>query len=505
MKFKRFHGVDIKQAINKVRDELGSDAVILSNRKTPKGVEIIAAIDYDEAMLDEVDNEEPAPIKDDFSELKPTVSVNNNQMASFLAQTKKCQETADDEPFWKKIMAESYGQEDKVSMNASAPINADLVRRRLAESYQSNNQELQPRKTVQPYTHQSNTDLRQTKKTNSISSQSIPRDLDNLDKTVNASVQPVHDETDSVNDVWKELNDLRGLLEKQLSSLAWGDLARRSPQRAQVLRRLIELGLSSVVSRRLIREIREHESFDVVWKKALTVLAKGLPVSQDVFIENGGVYALVGPTGVGKTTTLAKIAARFVLRRGTENIALVTTDSFRIGAQEQLRTYGRILDVPVRVANDADELKKVLKSLYEKKLVLIDTAGISQRDIRLTEQFAMLSEGAPLIKTFLVLSAASQVAVMDEAVRAYQRVVLDGCILTKIDEASLLGGALSILYHHKLPMIFLSDGQRVPEDLHNVRSVELLKRAVTMMHKANHRIAEEELEMAFGGAVDDIR
>ncbi|MFW6191077.1 MAG: AAA family ATPase, partial [Thiohalospira sp.] len=181
----------------------------------------------------------------------------------------------------------------------------------------------------------------------------------------------------------------------------------------------------------------------------------------------GGVVALVGPTGVGKTTSVAKIAARYAMRHGYDQVALVTTDSYRIAAHEQLRTYARILGVPVRVANDADELRTTLDNLADRSLVLIDTAGMSQRDRRLAEQFHTLVTGAPTVQTYAVLAANTQPGGLEETVHAFRGAELDGCVLTKIDESTGLGPALSTIIDQSLPLAFLSDGQRVPEDLHD--------------------------------------
>jgi len=509
MKLKRFNAPDIRQAISKVREELGSDAVILSNKKTQTGVEIIAAVDYDDAILSESTADAVTPAEESMKKREE----NHKNLAGLMDDMSSMMKpNADEEtPFWKRVMAESY-EGNKNSEQKTTPMKRTNDTRRDA----INTAGEKPEKTdwspqlvgddqeiesfIPSYTRRG--------KLTSMDDESQVDDqgaqLTTFAKQVSQDGlrTPPPEDKKSLQNVWKELNDLRGLLEHQLSSLAWGDMGKRTPQKAIVLRKLMELGVSPVISRRILQEIKEDSRFDVVWKEALTVLATGLKVMDDVILKHAGVFALVGPTGVGKTTTLAKMAARYALSYGADDIALVTTDNYRIGAHEQLRTYGRILGVPVRVANDATELKNVLKSLYDKKLVLIDTAGTSQRDLRLSEQFAMLSEGSPLIKTFLVLSAASQINVMDEIVRAYQKVVLDGCVVTKLDESSFLGGALSIIYHYKLPLAYLSDGQRVPEDLHTTRPVDLIKRAIHMMHKGNYRIDDEVIEMAFGGSDD---
>jgi flagellar biosynthesis protein FlhF len=218
-------------------------------------------------------------------------------------------------------------------------------------------------------------------------------------------------------------------------------------------------------------------------------------------LDQGGVVALVGATGVGKTTTIAKLAARYALRHGRERVALVTTDSYRIAAHEQLRTYGRILGIPVRIANSHAELSEALKLLSDKDLILIDTAGMSQRDVRLSEQFALLGEAAPNLKTFLVLSTTTHRSGLGEVVKAFGKVKLDGCILTKLDETTSLGGALSTAVEHKLPVAYVSDGQRVPEDIHIARAPNLIQRAVLVAQQTSQALEQESLNLAFSGMV----
>jgi len=292
-------------------------------------------------------------------------------------------------------------------------------------------------------------------------------------------------------------------LQNQLSSLAWNDLNKRFPKKAKLLRHLYDLGLGPATARKLAEGLSYDGEFDEIWRNAIKSLAVKIPVVDDDIVQNGGVFALVGPTGVGKTTTIAKLAARYALSHGTKGIALITTDNYRVGAQEQLRTFGRILGTPVRIASDVQELKKTLKSLYDKQLILIDTAGMSQRDLRLTEQFAMLNEGSSSIKTMLVVPAATQLQVLDEVVSSFSKAILEGCIITKIDESASIGGVLSTMMHHQLPISYISDGQRVPEDLHRARAIDLVKRAVSLLKQKSHRADEDMLEMAFGEIVSN--
>ncbi len=477
MKLKRFHAPDIRQAINRVREELGADAVILSNRQVDGGVEIVAAVDYDDAVFEQSAAETEAvarqapPVASQAAANEPIVA------RAPARKTAAWQQALQEE--YQSAVAETPARPAKPETDPQTPPTQEWVRQ-LQEDYQR----------IQ----------------NSTQASERPEEaLEPVRPAVASPARAMHDVEEvpqspqEMSEVWGELKELRGLLERQLSSLTWGDAAKRFPQKTKALRKLLEMGLSAAVARRIMHDVRESDAFEQVWRRALNTLAGNLRTLNDDIIEQGGVIALIGSTGVGKTTTIAKIAARFALRHGTNNIALITTDNYRVGAQEQLRTYGRIMDAPVRVANDADELKNVLKSLYDKKLVLIDTAGMSQRDMRLSEQFRLLSEGSSLIKSYLVLSAASQMPVLDETVRAYQKVVLDGCILTKTDECSRLGDALSVLYHHQLPLAYYSNGQRVPEDLHRARSTDLVKQAVDMMNKNKLRLDDEDVEMAFGG------
>jgi flagellar biosynthesis protein FlhF len=305
----------------------------------------------------------------------------------------------------------------------------------------------------------------------------------------------------AISEMRREVKALRSLLEDQLAHLAWGDYARNQPQKSALLRRLMALGLAPDLCRQLTDLIDANEDSDNNWRQAMALLADWLPVADDEILNSGGVVALVGPTGVGKTTTVAKLAARFALRHGARQVALISTDNYRIGAHEQLLTYGRILGVSVQTASDQDELHTLLQGMSEKKLVLIDTAGMSQRDLRLSEQLATLHGGSPLIKTWLVLSAATQQSGLDEAVRAFQRVQLSGCILTKVDEAARLGDALSSIIHSRLPLAYIGDGQRVPEDMHPARAHGLISRAVALLQHNPAQLEDSYMAQAFAGKV----
>jgi flagellar biosynthesis protein FlhF len=303
----------------------------------------------------------------------------------------------------------------------------------------------------------------------------------------------------------RELNDLRGLLERQLSGFAWGDEARRHPVRAQILRDLVQLGLTPEHARGIVDTIPDDLGPQRGWLRALETLAAEVPALDADLTERGGIVALVGPTGVGKTTTIAKLAARYVLRNGKKRLALVTVDNFRIGAHEQLRTYGRILDVPVYTVKNAEELRGTLDDLVDRDLILIDTAGMSQRDPRLNEQIALLSSAQQGIRMHLVVSATTHQSGLREIVGVFKSHVLHGCIVTKVDEAAQLGGVLSMAAQHRLPVAYVSDGQRVPEDIHVARARDLVQRAVGILRGATPNPAgDESLERAFRGPAVNV-
>lgn len=392
MKIKRYFAPDMRQAIRNVREEQGPDAVILSNRRVNGGIEIIAALDYDESLL--------------------------GQMSGAASGTER---------------------------QASQPCDAT-----------NNDVAGAPRPTIEWSQDPTLIDMRQ------------------------------------------EIKTLRGILENQLSHLAWGDLARRNPQQAGILQRFSQMGVSADLAQQIAAEIHQADDLEHAWRQALAVLAHQVRTTDDDVLTRGGVISLVGPTGVGKTTMIAKLAARYALRHGKRHVALVSTDSFRIGAHEQLHTFGQLLGVPVYSAADRKSLSAVLTDLSDKQLVLIDTAGMSQRDLRLSEQIATLEGAGDRIQTYLVLSSNIHSATVHEVVQAFRCARLHGCMLTKLDETASLGGPLSAVVRYQLPIAYVGDGQRVPEDMHPARAHSLVSRAVALMQQAELSASAFSPEYSYG-------
>lgn len=275
----------------------------------------------------------------------------------------------------------------------------------------------------------------------------------------------------------EELKSLRAILQDQMARLATADYDRREPVRAEIGRRLVKAGFDETVARGIAAGTTDLATLRDAWQEALFGLARRLPVAPVEQVEQSRIIALVGATGVGKTTTAAKLAARACLRYGNKSVALISTDDYRVGAQRQLASFGLLLGLPVRQARSTGELADHLAEFASRRQVIIDTAGMSQRDLRLLEESRKLGELGD-VQSYLVMSANVQREVMDEVIDAFGRERLAGCILTKLDEAARLGPALSTLLTRQLPVAFVSEGQRVPEDLRPARARDLLARAL---------------------------
>jgi flagellar biosynthesis protein FlhF len=419
---KKFHAPTTREALRMVRDALGANAIILSNRQVDGGVEIIAVADLDVAALSS--QAEPAIVSHRQSTPNPQPAVENpavTPLTEYLAQREAS-----------VIRSARTAPRDKgVPPPASATEGV-------------------------------------SERSGSVPATSAP-----------TPTPPAAEQTLATEDLARELRALRHLVEGQLAGFAWGEIAGREPVRAEVMKRLLAAGFSPALSRQLLASLPRDMDVERAMKWLKSVIAHNVitpPEGEDI-LERGGVYALVGPTGVGKTTTVAKLAARAVLRHGAAKVALVTTDTYRIGAQDQLRIYGRILGTPVFAVQDDNDLELTLSDLSRKHLVLIDTVGMSQRDKRVAEQVALLCGESRGVERLLLLGAPAQGMTLEEVVRAYSGPGLIGCILTKIDEALSFGPCLDVVIRHQLRVHYVTNGQRVPEDLHPANALYLADRA----------------------------
>jgi flagellar biosynthesis protein FlhF len=321
---------------------------------------------------------------------------------------------------------------------------------------------------------------RAAQKTNPVDETRAPNNTAaSVTEAIKARMEQVVNET-----VMSELSSMRGMMEEHFAGLLWADRQRRSPTRASLTKHLFAAGFSAQLVQMMVDNLPpEVDNMEGGMDWVRSVLESNLPImeNEDALMERGGVFALMGPTGVGKTTTTAKLAARCVMRFGASKVALLTTDSYRIGGHEQLRIFGKILGVSVHAVKDGADLQLALAELRNKHIVLIDTIGMSQRDRSVSDQISMLCRAGQPVQRLLLLNATSHGDTLNEVVQAYQRAPdqqpLAGCILTKLDEATNLGGVLDTVIRYKLPVHYVSTGQKVPENLYVATKKFLIKSA----------------------------
>lgn len=424
MNIKRYFAPTAREALRRVKEELGADAIVLSNRSVDDGVEITAVL--------------ASEIPDEFMAASPATLPRVDREEDFTVSL-------------------SAGKRKPV---ASRPAAAE---KQTVREWQPALARTQP-------------------------------DAPKRDAAQRQAAVAASDDSRLL----RELAGIKGLIEQQLAGFAWTGLGHEAPAKTLLLTDLLDAGFSAQLARRLVGSLPAgatcEEGRD--WLKG--VLSRNLQTvgTEDEIVDAGGVYALVGPTGVGKTTTTAKLAARSVVRHGADSVALLTTDSYRIGAHEQLRIYGRILGVQVHAVRDAADLRRTLADLSGKHMVLIDTIGMSQRDRLVAEQAAML-DGAGDVRRLLLLNATSRGDTLDDVVRAYGRDAgggdLAGAILTKVDEAVSLAPAVDALIRNRLELYYVANGQRVPEDLHLPNRAYLLHRALKgLPENSPHRLVGDE-------------
>lgn len=309
--------------------------------------------------------------------------------------------------------------------------------------------------------------------------------------------RPTHDGPDVVG----AIGELRGSLESRIDELLWGTQLRRAPQAVSLFQSLLRFGFSTALLRAMLKRLPEQHATRAAFQWARNELIKHLPVlaSEDELWQPGLALALVGPTGVGKTTTIAKLAARCVRRSGPDSLVLLTTDTYRIGAHEQLKIYGQMLRVPVHIVQDVAELRRIVQGIRPDQTILIDNVGISQRDRYIGDQAALLASAGRRVNRLLVLNASSHGDTLDEVARSYASdggTPLKGCIITKIDEASRLGAALDTAIRYQLPIHYVSNGQKVPENLLFLSAVELIDQALAHVQNNSTLYAPTEADMA---------
>lgn len=482
MQVKRFVADDMRTVMRIVKEEMGADAVILSNRVVDGKVEILAARDYDESLINKA-------LDQTLVESKPNSAAAYYERAAAERALKEENMSAQSKS---ERLSEVSSAADRISDTAGANSSAAYD----PASYETTDVSTRAKSVAEPVEQP-------VAYAGNASSAAFSAQAGNQAAGLyQTQASPF---ADSMLEMRDELKSLRAMIQNQQVLGEWNELATRHPLRVGLYKKLSELGLSAEVCKYLAKGLDSSNDLEQAMQAALKQLVHQLPIAGDDILNQGGVYAMVGPTGVGKTTTIAKLAARFAMQHGQRHVALISTDTYRIGAHEQLMTYGRLLGVPVHSANDAEELQQLLHKLHDKKLILIDTAGMSQRDLGLSQQFSHLRHPSSRIKPYLVLSANAQVSTLEEVMVAFNAANPVGCILTKVDEAASLGGVLSAVVKQHLAVAYLSAGQKVPEDIHPARAQDLVTRMLE--HGKRHKLPVEDEFMAseFASNMQDLR
>lgn len=413
MQIRRFRAPDMRQAIRKVRDAVGPDAVILSNQRLPTGeIEIVAALDYDGSLPSGMSSKRPSSSS---SRSDSSVDPSANYLERIERAKQQTTPPRNDAP--------SYAESRQTPQIEMPPLSDDREDPAVEEALSVKNSE----------------------------------------------------NTKQLQDMELELKSVRAMLEQHQQNDNRSSVKESSVE-TRAREKLKGLGLSEFVVSRLMDDI-DLKGREDDWNRLLAHLADYIPIRSSS-AELRGCIAFMGPTGVGKTTTIGKIAAQHVLKHGSEGVVLITTDTYRIAAHEQLRTFGRILNVPVEVVNEYSDLNEVLAKYAHYSLVLVDTAGMNPRDSNLERQLLMMKRARASLKKLLVLPCTSQRQVLKTVTEVYSQVQLDGCVLSKLDESASLGEAISVVIEEGLPVVYIADGQRIPDDIEPARAHNLISRAV---------------------------
>ena len=441
MKAKRFTAKNMQQALRMVSEELGPDAVILSNKRLGKGVEVIAALDYQE-MADEQQQQEidrQLTLQQELEQAKQATGKIRHEQPKF----------------------------DQSDVSSTAALKEALMGIKEGTIAQS---------AALDAVMQSEEELHESisQKTSGMS---------------NDEAEPF------LNKVSDELKDLKNWLVSQQGN-AWNPNRPLSWQQAQIWQRCQDLGIDPSWADKLVSALPEDDNIEKGWAHCLKYIAEDLPLAENNMLQTGGCFAFVGPTGAGKSTTIGKLAAQYVINHGNEDIALITMDNYRIAAHDQLKAFARIMEVPLIVLEPNGDLSAILDQLSDKKFILIDTAGLAIQDSHFSVQLSMLKGAGNRVRTLLALPLTSQARCLQENYEHFKPVGIDGCIFTKLDECFSLGQAMSIASVTRLPIHMVTDGPHIPEDIHFPNAEKMVHLAEQMARMAQTRWQTSEVSSA---------
>lgn len=497
----------MRTALEQIKHELGADAVIMSNKKIPEGVELMAAVDYGQESALLQSHSKLAAAKNESDQMysrdlgNDVVSIKNKVEESSSPDKNKAPADSLSALLQRKVQIEQHKKEHglhyKNTPNMAATErgehhfakSADKDIEQQLKNFTDRLEQgaLTESRHSQPVLKSQNDERAQVRNPNTYSAynEQTQEQVDYTQQNKQASSNNFHQSAE-IEQMRQEMLSMRQLLEHQVSGLMWQNMAQKDPTKALMVNRLMALGLTEQVADQIASCLPAYKNEQQAWDAAKALLAQQLNTTNNDIIHRGGVVSLVGPTGVGKTTTIAKLAARFAQIHGADQVALISTDSYRIAGFEQLSTYGRIIGCQVKLAKDGAALDTLLQHFSNKKLVLIDTAGMGQRDMRLAEHLATLITNSRVrIRNYLVLAANTQQRVMQENVERFKKVPLAGCIYTKLDESLSVGEIIATSIQNGLAIGYLTDGQRVPEDIKVANTEKLVTLADRLATKVN--------------------
>ena len=501
MKVKRIFAPDMRQAMKRVRDEIGPNAIIVSNHRIAGGIEVVAAHEQDFELAQSqfkedrhVRNRRESQIgiltgakrrvsgSESLAEAK--VDAKNEVLK---ARGRSVSEYVDQQSSHKVSAGRNQQLEDSSYDDDLETILSSLKKKKEGRRQQqpddsaSATVQASPQQMLEMVNGQNNSQFDEN-------DQGFDADLLKVKSSSERDVQVTSGDA-LIENMQQEIQQLKKMLAGQLPGAYKNE--KNSVANSLVVEKLShrfqQIGLDSIFEKRIRANIDPGLDLNKAWRKSLAKLVDMVPIVNRDYIERGGMIAFLGPTGVGKTTTIGKLAAKYVLENGSAGVALVTTDSYRIAAHEQLKTFARILDVPVRVVDENNSLADVLETLKNKKLVLIDTAGLGSGEEASREQGYMLESAPVNLKKLLVLSCSSQMQVLEDAYDCYSPLGLNGCVLTKVDESGSMGAALTLVTERNLPVAYVSCGQKIPDDIQSANKNDLVSRAVLVAQKSRER------------------
>jgi flagellar biosynthesis protein FlhF len=487
MNLKRFVAKSSREALNQVRLEFGDDAVIISNKSVPGGVEVLAMPSAD---VDAISPQAAAPAAKPAARSagQRTAAAASRPVSPPVAAARAKAST----PLSPQV------EEDLAQLEMSTLSFEDYVRQRLMNKRAQNQEQQTVPQATAPVARPAIVPQRMAAPSLTAGSPGAP--VPQAGATMPSLTMPGTPAAEPM--LAGELRAMRSLIQEQLSLMTLMDGARRQPAQGKAMRLLAGAGFSPMLTREIAQRVPQHVDETQVESWLLDLLARNLKCDEadplGAFAE-GGIFALVGPTGVGKTTTAAKIAAQFAMRHGAHEVGLITVDTYRMAAHEHLRGFGRLIGVPVYAAADATALADLLSLLSSKKLVVVDTVGVGQRDERVKDLLGMLAH--PRMQRVTVLNASAQPETLDDVVRAYGSASQRGVILSKIDESVKLGPTLDVCLRHKLTIAGLTNGQRVPEDWHPAHRAMLAHKALKHQSQGAFSMLEGDIGLSMGLAV----